>query len=260
MLAYRLAGQGPPVTFLHGFTQRGSSWDELIGLLPPRWSWLQVDLPGHGDSPDQPISLPATATALHQLWDQLGWARSHLVGYSLGGRLALWLATLDRGRLLSLAAIGAHAGLEGEARQRRLAEDSILADHIETRGIEWLADYWGKQSLFAGLARRGPDFLASIQASRRRNRAQGLAASLRAAGGGATEPFWDRLGKIEVPTLLVAGAEDSRYVEMATRLGNAIPQAEVAIVPEAGHVVHLEQPAAVARLLKHFLRDHWSRR
>src|SRR3981081_168130 len=120
MLAYRVGGQGPPVTFLHGFTQRGDSWDELIGLLPPRWRWITVDLPGHGDSPDAGATMPDAGDALLDTWNNLDIGRSHLVGYSLGGRLALWLAAHHPDRLLSLVTIGAHAGFEGEVRRRRL--------------------------------------------------------------------------------------------------------------------------------------------
>jgi len=74
-----------------------------------------------------------------------------------------------------------------------------------------------------------------------------------ARGAGATPPFWDRLDAISVPTLLLAGAEDERYVAYARRLARAIPQAQVEIVAGSGHAVHLEQPEATARLLVHHL-------
>jgi pimeloyl-ACP methyl ester carboxylesterase len=73
-------------------------------------------------------------------------------------------------------------------------------------------------------------------------------------GAGATEPFWDRLSRIDAPALIVAGAEDERYVACAARLAGALPRARVAIVPDAGHATHLERPAAVAALLAGHLR------
>jgi 2-succinyl-6-hydroxy-2,4-cyclohexadiene-1-carboxylate synthase len=256
MLHYLLRGRGETVTLLHGFTQRGSSWDEVTSLLPPRWSFLTPDLPGHGESGDGGATMEESGAALVDLWDQLGVARTHLVGYSLGGRLALHTASLHPDRIASLVTIGAHAGFTGEARERRLEEDRALADEIERRGVEWFAEDWATRPLFAGLARRGPAYLEGVQARRRENRAGGLAASLRGMGGGATDPFWDRLNRITAPTLLVAGAEDERYVAMAARLAGEIPGAETAIVPDASHVVHMEQPGAFAALLARHLENH----
>jgi 2-succinyl-6-hydroxy-2,4-cyclohexadiene-1-carboxylate synthase len=229
-----------PVTCLCGFAQSGETWGE-VGELVGRGPWLALDLSA--------TTLPVAVAEVVAHWDRMGIARSHLVGYSLGGRVALLLAATHPQRLLSLTAIGAHAGLEGPTRAARLAEDRELADRIERWGIEWFAGEWAGRPLFAGLARRGPAFLARLDAMRRRQRPEHLAAVLRGMGAGATEPFWDRLSAITVPTLLVAGAEDARYVALAQRLATAITGARVEIVPGAGHAVHLERPAEFARLL-----------
>jgi 2-succinyl-6-hydroxy-2,4-cyclohexadiene-1-carboxylate synthase len=229
------------VTCLHGFSQHGDSWDEVAALVPGSRRWLTPDL--------RATTLAGQAAEVLALWEHEGVERSHLVGYSQGGRVALRTAAAHPERLLSLTVIGAHAGLDDGARPARLAEDRALADRIEREGVDWFAAYWAARPLFAGLRRRGPAFLARLDAARRRNDAAHLAATLRGLGAGATEPFWDRLGRIDAPTLVVAGAEDGRYVELAARLRDAIPGAEVAIVPEAGHAVHLEQPVAFATLL-----------
>lgn len=183
------------------------------------------------------------------LWRRHGVERSHLVGYSQGGRVALFVASRHPERLLSLATIGAHAGFEGEAKHRRLAEDRALAERIEREGIDWFATYWAALPIFAGLAQRGPAVQARLDGARRRHDPVRLAATLRGLGAGATAPFWDRLGQIDAPTLVMAGAKDRRYVAFAVRLRAAIPGARIAIVPEAGHAAHLERPEAVAALL-----------
>src|SRR5215472_14628949 len=225
------------VTCVHGFSQHGESWAEVRALVPGGRRWLTPDL--------RATALPEAEAELLELWEREGVERTHLVGYSQGGRVALSAAA----RHPRLTAIGAHAGFEGEARARRRLEDEALAERIEREGIDWFAAYWAALPLFAGLVRRGPAYLARLDAARRRNDPAQLAAALRGLGAGATEPFWDCLGAIEAPTLLVAGAEDERYAAFARRLAGAIPGAEVAIVPEAGHAVHLEQPAAFAALL-----------
>ena len=237
-----------PVTCLHGFSQHGDSWRELTALVPGRYRWLTPDL--------RATTLAGAASELLALWAAADVERTHLVGYSQGGRVALSVAAAHPERLLSLTTIGAHAGLDEPARTARRAEDRALADRIEREGVDWFAAYWAARPLFAGLSRRGPAFLARLDAGRRRNDASHLAATLRGMGAAATEPFWDRLGRITVPTLLVAGAEDARYVELAGRLREAIPEAEVAVVPEAGHAVHLERPVGFAALLARHLRAH----
>lgn len=238
------------MTFLHGFTQRGASWEELWSLLGDGRRLVAVDLPGHGDSPEGAATLPETARALAATWDALGVAESALVGYSLGGRAALFAAAALSHRVTHLVTIGAHAGFEGDARQRRLETDEALARRIETEGVEWFASYWAGQPIFAGLRGRGPERLAAYDRMRRANRASGLAASLRGMGGAAEPPFWDRLPAITAPALLLAGEHDEPYIELAHRLRSLIPGSRLGIVPGAGHPAHLEQPERVAALVR----------
>jgi 2-succinyl-6-hydroxy-2,4-cyclohexadiene-1-carboxylate synthase len=234
------------VTCLPGFSQHGDSWDELRPMVTGPYRWL---------TPDLEATTPAQVEAeLLTLWAAEGVDRTHLVGYSQGGRVALLVASRRPERLLSLTAISAHAGFEGDARNRRRAEDLALADRIEREGVHWFATYWAALPLFAGLARRGPAFLDRLDAARRRNDSDHLAATLRGLGAGAIEPFWDRLDRIDVPTLVIAGAEDGRYVAFAERLGAALPRAWVKVVPGAGHATHLERPEAVAALLGEHLK------
>lgn len=238
------------MTFLHGFTQRGSSWEELWSFLAPGRRLVAVDLPGHGGSSDAGATLPEATRALAETWDGLGIERSALVGYSLGGRLALFAAAALGDRVSRLITIGAHAGFEGEARQRRLQSDRVLARRIETEGVEWFASYWAALPIFAGLRNRGPERLAAYDGMRRANRASGLAASLVGMGGAAEPPFWDRLPRITAPALLLAGERDEAYIEQSRRLCAEIPESRQGIVPGAGHPAHLEQPARVAALLR----------
>lgn len=233
------------VTCLHGFSQHGSSWDELAALADGGRRWLLPDL----GAP----TLDAAVAEVLELWENERIDRSHLVGYSQGGRLALYIACAHPERLLTLTVIGAHAGLEGPAREARRREDLALADRIEREGVDWFAGYWAARPIFQGLARRGPAFLEQLDRERRRNDAAQLAAGLRGLGPGATPPFWKRLHAITAPTLLVAGAEDRLYVAHAERLARAIPRSRVEIVSRAGHAVHMEQPEATARLVGHHL-------
>lgn len=231
----------PVLTLLHGFTQHGSSWSELAGLLPG----VRIIAPDLGGT-----TMEECERGLLELWDREGVARSHLAGYSMGGRLALFVATRHPDRLLSLTVISAHAGLEGETRALRRKRDEALAAEIESRGIEWFAGHWSGLPLFAGLARRGAAFQARVLEQRLRNRPEHLAACLRGMGPGSAPSVWGDLGAITVPALFIAGAEDGDYPELAEGMAAAVPDGRAAIVAGAGHSVHLEDPEAVAGLLR----------
>lgn len=251
-LSYFVAGEGVPVTLLHGFTQSGRSWRELISRMPEGFRWIVPDLRGHGETQiwkGAACSMEACTQDLVQLWDALGVEKTHLVGYSMGGRLALHVATHVPERLLSVMTIGAHAGLEESAREGRRRGDEALAGRIEKEGVEAFVDYWSSLPLFAGIERRGPSYVAEVRADRLRNHAAGLACSLRGMGAGVMEPVWEGLGRVTLPCTFVAGQLDHGYVASARRLAAATPNGRYEIVPRAGHPVHQERPDAFARTL-----------
>lgn len=251
-LSYFVAGEGRPVTLLHGFTQRGHSWHEVIARMPEGWRWIVPDLRGHGDTQiwkGAACTMDTCTEDLVKLWDALEVEKSHLVGYSMGGRLALHIAARRPDRVLSVLTIGAHAGLEEDARQGRRQGDEALAARIEQDGIESFVDYWGSLPLFAGLERRGPNYVAEVRAERARNHVAGLACSLRGMGAGSMEPLWDELAEVDFPCTFVAGQLDHGYVASARRLATTVPNGRFEIVPRAGHSVHQERPDAFARVL-----------
>lgn len=251
-LNYEVIGEGSPVTLLHGFTQSGRSWREVTSMMPDGWQWILPDLRGHGETrvrPGGPHAMDACIADLVMLWDHLGISRSHLAGYSMGGRLALHLAATRPELIRSLLTIGAHAGLEEDAREGRRRGDEAMAQRIESEGLESFASYWSSLPLFAGLERRGPAFVAQVRAERMNNKAGGLAESLRGMGAGAMRPVWNELARVTCPCTFVAGQLDHGYVASARRLAESVPNGRVVVVQRSGHTVHQERPEAFARLL-----------
>src|SRR5262249_6689428 len=145
------------VTCLHGFSQHGNSWRELAALVPGSYRWLTPDV--------RAATLPEAEAELLALWEREGVQRGHVIGYSQGGRIALWAASDHPERLLSLITIGAHAGFDSDDRARRREEDADLADRIEGEGIDWIDTTWSALPIFAGLARPGPAFLTHLPAA-----------------------------------------------------------------------------------------------
>lgn len=236
------------VTLLHGFTLNGASWDELVAKMPEGWKWIAPDLRGHGTAPTSPATMDDCAADLVALWDRLGIERSHVVGYSMGGRLALHVAVRLPERTRSLLTIGAHAGLDDEARATRRQADEALAQRIEREGVEAFVRYWESLPMFAGIKRRGPDFAAWLHRLRTGNRADGLAASLRGMGVGAMEPLWDELHAIDLPCTFVAGEDDAPFMRAAARLSHTVDRSRIRSVRDSGHSVHFEQPDAAASI------------
>lgn len=257
-LAVQRAGSGPPVILLHGFTGSAATWDGLTAALCGRYTTLAVDLPGHGRSsaPDEPgrYALERLADDLAALLDAVEFPRAAVLGYSLGARAALRFALRYPDRVTALVLESGSPGLsDAAARSARAAADGALADAIERDGVEAFVDRWERLPLWASQEALPAATRAELRAQRLTNDPRGLANSLRGAGAGVTAPVVDELGRQSAPALLVAGALDARYVELARRMAAALPRARLAVVPDAGHAVHLERPAAFATAVSAFL-------
>lgn len=238
-----VAGTGPRVVLVHGFTQTHVSWRHVAERLARDHEVVSVDAPGHGRSAAVAADLATGAARLGAVG-----GRAVYVGYSMGGRLALRLA-LDRPDLVAgLVLIGATAGIDEPAeRERRRRSDEALAAAIEADGVDVFLHRWLAQPLFAGL----PDDVEERRA-RSTNTAAGLAASLRSAGTGTMDPpWWGDLHRVTAPTVVVAGAHDHKFTDLGHRLVEAIGgNAHFVSVAGAGHAAHLHDPDAVAAVVR----------
>jgi 2-succinyl-6-hydroxy-2,4-cyclohexadiene-1-carboxylate synthase len=233
------------VVLLHGFTQTRQSWRRTIAALGGRYRALAPDLPGHGFASERrPASFAACAAYVRALSD----GPCVLVGYSMGGRIALFTALTQPGLVQRLVLVGASPGIADAAeRGERRQADLALAERIESIGIAAFAEEWGAQELFAGQDER---VAAAAHADRLRNRPHGLAAALRGLGTGVMPPLWDRLGELAVPVSLVVGERDAKFRAIAGRMAPAIPDCRVEVVDGAGHAAQLEQPEIVAAAIR----------
>ncbi len=234
----------PAVVLLHGFTHTGASWDPVVSALGERYRALALDIRGHGSASAR---VPVTLEGV--LGDLGAFVRDRftLVGYSMGGRIALHAALALPERIERLVLIGASPGIAdpGE-RQARLEDDERLAAEIESMTIEAFAQRWAKTPVLAG---QPPDVLAAAHADRLRNHPAGLARALRGLGNAALPSLWGRLNEILVPVELVVGERDEKFRAIALEMASSLPEAEVIAVPGAGHAVHMEAPARVASVI-----------
>lgn len=223
-----------------------------------------MELPGHhrmGAGPE-PSSLrdPARYRLERVLADLLatldaeGIQRADWLGYSMGGRIALAAAILHPGRVGRLVLEGASPGLATpEERAARRGNDEALARLLETRGMKGFTRHWLEQPLFA-TQERLPAKVRRRGLELRLDRApHALAAVLRGLGTGSQPSFWGRLGEVSAPALLLTGALDGKFRELARRMEERLPRAEHRSVPDAGHAVHLEAPEAWVGAVHDFL-------
>ncbi|MDR5682987.1 MAG: 2-succinyl-6-hydroxy-2,4-cyclohexadiene-1-carboxylate synthase [Armatimonadota bacterium] len=254
------AGSGAPLVLLHGFAGTAQTWVPHTAALAKRCRVIAPDLLGHGDS-DAPddfgrYAIEEVSADLVALLDRLRIDRAVVVGYSMGGRIALNVAIGFPDRVSALVLESASPGIADAAhRRRRAAQDAALAEHIERDGVEAFVDFWERQPIFASQARLPPGVRTALRRQRLRNGAHGLANCLRGLGQGVQPPLWHRMAEVTAPTLLLAGALDADYVAIAERMHDAIRGSQLAIVPDAGHAVHLERPEAFGAVVDRWLRS-----
>lgn len=244
-----------PLLFLHGFAGLAEAWGPTLAHLPGEEVWA-LDLPGHGGSfapPSEAWGLPEAADALEALLGELAGDQAfRVVGYSLGGRLALHLAWRHPQRVAHLALVGASAGLEGQAlREARWASDQAWAKRLREEGLAAFAQAWEAQGLFAGLRRLSPEAQAFWRGLRAEGvqSPEGLAASLLAFSPARQLPLQPLLESLAQPTCWLAGAEDSAYALAAQAMAALQPQGHWALVPGSGHALPIEAPEALAQCL-----------
>lgn len=251
-------GEGPPLLLLHGFTGSSAAWDSLRPELEPRFTVIAVDLPGHGRSSapadHSRFALHHLAQDLVRLMDTVGVHRAGVLGYSMGGRAALQLALSFPERVAALLLESATPGIESaQDRGVRIDSDFALADMIERDGVESFVHFWERLPIWSTQATLPSDVSESVHARRLANEPTGLANSLRGAGAGSRPSVAPQLGSLSMPTLLIAGALDPKFVDLAHLMQQTIPHARAEIIAGAGHTVHLEKPAEFMAIVDDFL-------
>ena len=234
----------PNLVLLHGFTNTGASWDQVVSALPERYRSLAPDIRGHGSASGvRPVSLADVvadvSTAAPEPFE--------LAGYSMGGRLALHAALALARRVRRLVLIGASPGIAdpGERRRRREADDR-LADELAEMTMQAFAERWAQTAV---LADQPAMVQAAVHEDRLRNTPAGLAAALRGLGTGALPSLWGRLGQLDVPVDLVVGERDAKFRAIASEMAAGLRRASLHVVSDTGHAVHLEAPEAVAEVI-----------
>jgi len=241
-------GDGPTLVLVHGFTQTHRCWGPEVEALAADHEVVLVDAPGHGGSTEIMAGL---RTGGRLIADQGGEAT--YLGYSMGARFCLHLALTNPELVRALVLLGGTAGIEDPTeREQRRQQDLATAERLARDGLERFLDDWLAQPLFAGLPAD-----RAFRAERLENTVDGLRSSLEQAGTGSQDPSWHKLHRLEMPVLVLAGADDTKFAGLAERMAAEIgTNATLALVEGAGHAAHLEHPDRFWTLVRTWLADH----
>lgn len=233
MLSHKLSGalDYPPLVFLHGFLGAKEDWEPVVKLLEERFLCITLDLP-------EDNVLEEIASFL----ENLKCAPYALVGYSLGGRLALMLQDKFPSLFSKLLIFSAHPGLKSEQeRAEREKEERRWQEKLQTLSLEAFLDQWYAQPLFDSLVKKS-ELFANVRARRAKQNRSTLANHL-AHFALSKQPHFSRF---DLPTHFIYGEEDLKYAALYRTLPASV---HVKTVAGCGHALHLENPSACAEII-----------
>ncbi len=241
-IAYTIHGRPTArtsVLLTHGFGASQAMWAPNLDALSVDRQVLTWDLPGHGASVGSgELSHEGCIADMLELLDVLDAPRAVIGGMSLGGYLSLLFCARHPERVAALLLVDAGPGFRDDAaRETWNAWVYGLADDLEARGMVAL--------------RLGPESAAADHAAG----AAGLAAAARAILSQRDGEALESLGTITVPTLIVVGAHDDRFLAAADAMARRIPGALRVTIENAGHASNMDQPAQFNGVVREFLED-----
>jgi len=252
--------ENPALLFLHGFMGSVADWPGIVNSFSDEYLSIAVDLPGHGKTivrgGAENYKMENCAAGLICLMEELKVNKCNLVGYSMGGRLALYLAVHFPDRFNKVVVESASPGLKTEQeRQARIAQDEELACRLEADSLEEFLGKWYEQPMFVSLKKDAGRFRKVLE-SRLNNDKAGLGLSLRMMGSGAQPSLWEELCKVRVPLLLIVGEKDDKFLKIGRKMAAECKAASLGIVSNAGHNVHFDNLKEYVKQVRLFLKDH----
>ncbi|TET96490.1 MAG: 2-succinyl-6-hydroxy-2,4-cyclohexadiene-1-carboxylate synthase, partial [Candidatus Zixiibacteriota bacterium] len=221
----------PAVLFLHGFLGSAQDWCDVASFISKDYWCISVDLPGHGktvvNGSEDAYRMENCANGLVDFLDSLDIGKCNIVAYSMGGRLALYMAINFPDRFDRVILESTSPGLKTkQERQDRRAHDNILAERLETGSLKQFLKEWYDQPLFATL-RQDKERFAKMLTNRISNNKSDLATSLRMMGAGVQPSLWDQLHKMQARLLLIVGEKDDKFKRIAAEMAPKCPRASI---------------------------------
>lgn len=245
--------QSVPILALHGFTGSGLDFECFTYNTLQNFSWFAPDLMGHGQTPisenERDYSFDAHIDYLDLISKQLK-KPFILLGYSMGGRLALKYA-LERPHNLKhlILASGTPGIIDRDERLQRQQADEALASKILSEGVHNFINFWQEQDIIRSQKNIPLSIYEPLLKRKFANNALGLANSLRKMGTGSMESLWHQLCEIEIPVTLITGEKDLKFTQIAEQMSLYLRNASHIIFPNIGHAAIWENPDYFIKIL-----------
>lgn len=251
-------GMGFPLLLLHGFTGNSEGWKEFAPFWKDHSKTIALDIIGHGKSGSPPdigqYQIEESAAVINSLLEKMGIRKIDVLGYSMGGRLALTFAVNYPEKVRKLILESASPGLRTEAeRHERRIQDKKLSEKIRQEGIKNFIDYWENIPLFQSQKSLPEKIRTKIRSQRLANSIDGLANSLNGMGTGVQPSWWDELAHLEMPVLLITGNLDQKFCRIAEEMSKILPNVKWKTAEDAGHAIHVEKPELFGTIVSGFL-------
>lgn len=246
-------GSGPAIVLLHGFPLSKSMWCSQIDEFSKTHRVIAPDLRGHGESPvtKGAVTMAEMADDVAGILDALEVANAIVCGLSMGGYVAweFWRRHKDKLAALVLCDTRAVADTAEVARGREM-----MAAQVATTGSKMAADSMVPKLFGSATYDNNPKAVEWLRETILATDPEGIAATQR--GMAKRVDVTQILSKVDVPTLVLCGEEDSiSPPDEMTGFASAMPNAQFIEIPQAGHLAPLEQPAATNEAIRNFLAN-----
>ena len=239
---YEIHGEGPPLLLTHGYSSTSAMWHGQVDALSKDHTLILWDMRGHGQSdyPDDPKAYSEALTVgdIAAILDAVGAKRAVIGGLSLGGYMSLAYYAAHPERVEALLIIDTGPGFKkDEAREAWNARALATADRLDREGLDVLKS------------------ATRERATASHRDARGLALAARGMLTQRDARVIELLPDIEVPSLVVVGADDTPFLAASDYMAAKIPGAQKVVIPAAGHAVNIDQPKAFVDAVLPFLKN-----
>jgi 2-succinyl-6-hydroxy-2,4-cyclohexadiene-1-carboxylate synthase len=256
-LHIEISGHGHGVLALHGFAQTNALWEPFRDTWSTQASLILLDIPGHGNTTWSEhlneYQIEFIAKEIVAQLTQKGFSSIDIVGYSMGGRLAIALAVRYPHFIRKAVFVSTTPGIEEEAERRaRINQDAKWIQLLDNNSIDVFAERWSQNSIFEGQS------LTSVQQERllQMRLSQnpiGLKRSLQGMGTGVQPSYWDKLDALPKETLWLTGSKDIKFTNIAKRVKEEVPGVEWHQFEDCGHSIPMEREEIFGKMVMEFI-------
>ena len=256
-LFHKIEGSGTPLLLIHGFTGSHKSFDKISNFLKIYFKVITIDMIGHGKSMDykkENYSFDQSIQDISSILESQSLKKINILGYSLGGRLAMQFVNKNPNKINKLIICSASNGIKNKKeRENRIISDSKIINLLENYPLDHFVNYWQNLKLWQSEKRLDIKKIIQLRKIRLTQNKIGLALSLSNQGQGVQEYLGDQLRSIKANTLIMFGEKDKKYKEISKEIHNLIENSKLEMVPNSGHNIILENPIFISQKVKHFI-------